>query len=340
MSFGSGVYEHNVGGTNATVFWKEAACFAHEGGVIIKDEHARSLCRIHLELGARLLQIQAIVDGTPPYRNEILILYEEPLTRQRVVLTVEMEPGFRKEKARIPCPHTVSAATLGRGGDARDSIAMYRDRIAIVSHRNCSSGLGHYCTLRLIDTRENRVLSTEFVSKKSTSTTSSLSSRLGCDSDSSEEGDEEEEEAEEEEREEEDMVEEDRHGHVDAEEEDGSDNEEQEGRLRETLETNRGQGGEEIKRRDTSPHPGGPRLQQSQQQQQHSKHNHHHHHQHQHHHHHRPRKNQTWIQKRGKSISLSDLADINKSACRILAMDHARIVLGMGPRIIKILCLV
>jgi len=303
------VYEHNVGGTSATVFWKEAACFAHEGGVIIKDEHARSLCRVHLELGARLLQIQAIVDRTPPYRNELLILYEEPQTRQRVVLTVEMEPGFRKEKARIPCPHTVSAATLGRGGDARDSIAMYRDRIAIVSHRNCSSDLGHYCTLRLIDTRENRVLSTEFVTKKSSSTTSSLSSQLGRDSDSSDVGGDEEEEEDEEE---EDMVGEDKHDYVDADEE------EQEGRLREILETDRGQGGKEIKRR---PPPS------------HSQHHHHHHH-------HRLGKNQVWIQKRGKTISLSDLADNNKAACRILAMDHARIVLGMGPRIVKILCLV
>jgi hypothetical protein len=42
---------------------------------------------------------------------------------------------------------------------------------------------------------------------------------------------------------------------------------------------------------------------------------------------------------RGRAIRL-DYSTVNKAAYRILALDHARIVLGVGPRTVKILYLV
>ncbi|KAG0352315.1 hypothetical protein BG005_008243 [Podila minutissima] len=167
--------ERDVNGSS--VSWKEAICLAHEEGVIILDEHANTLARIRIKDGARLIHFQAIADhdnsilnktemsggrGGRHSRNELLILFEEPVTRQRRVLTVKMEPGFQGEISREELPQNVVMAALGRGGDARDSVTMFRDRIAIVSHRNCSSDLGHYCVLRVVDIRRDCVFSTEY----------------------------------------------------------------------------------------------------------------------------------------------------------------------------------
>ncbi|KAG0259196.1 hypothetical protein BG011_002786, partial [Mortierella polycephala] len=127
VNFGTRTFERqDQDGT--TISWGEVICLAHEYGVIIKDEYAHTLCEIHVDLGATLLQIQAIADDSPPYRNELLILFEDPNTRQRRVLCVKMAPGFEEEMDRKVLNPGFS---LGRGGDARDSIAMYRDRIGI-----------------------------------------------------------------------------------------------------------------------------------------------------------------------------------------------------------------
>ncbi|KAF9282483.1 hypothetical protein BGZ68_005949 [Mortierella alpina] len=234
VDFGSRSFERD--GDSGIITWREAICLAHEGGVFIKDEHSQTMCHIQLEMGAQLLQFQAIADNTPPYRNELLILFEHPNLRQRRVLRVKMNPGYRQEQCREMLSSSVS---LGRGGDARDSIAMYRDRIGIVSHRSCSSDLGHYCVLRWVDLKEDVAMSTEYTQQESEEGPQGSADGVG-DSD----------------------VEEDA-----------------------------------------------------------------------------CRDGQTWIQKRGKAIHLNDFAG-HTGACRILAMDHARIVLGMGPRIVKILCMV
>ncbi|KAG0064580.1 hypothetical protein BGZ92_005751, partial [Podila epicladia] len=42
-----------------------------------------------------------------------------------------MEPGFQGEISREELPQNAVMAALGRGGDARDSVTMFRDRIAI-----------------------------------------------------------------------------------------------------------------------------------------------------------------------------------------------------------------
>ncbi|KAF9188901.1 hypothetical protein BGZ51_000239 [Haplosporangium sp. Z 767] len=245
-NFGTRTFERqDQDGT--TISWGEVICLAHEYGVTIKDEHAHTLCEIHVDLGAMLLQIQAIADDSPPYRNELLILFEDPNTRQRKVLCVKMAPGFEREMSREVLNPGFS---LGRGGDARDSIAMYRDRIGIVSHRNCSSDLGHYCVLRLMDVKNGVVVSTEYAQY-------ATDDHAGLEE---EEDDEEEEKVEDSDKENE----------------------------RETREAD-----SKVNK----------------------------------------------IQLRGKSIHLNDFAG-QKAACRILAMDHARIVLGMGPRIVKVLCLI
>ncbi|KAG0331218.1 hypothetical protein BG000_011104 [Podila horticola] len=165
--------ERDVNGRSMS--WKEAVCLAHEEGVIVLDEHANTLARIQIKDGARLIHFQAISDhdnstrnenlsggGGRQDRNELLILFEEPVTRQRRVLAVQMEPGFQGEISREELPQNSVMAALGRGGDARDSVTMFRDRIAIVSHRNCSSDLGHYCVLRVVDLRRDCVFSTEY----------------------------------------------------------------------------------------------------------------------------------------------------------------------------------
>ncbi|KAF9131719.1 hypothetical protein BGW39_001404 [Mortierella sp. 14UC] len=241
VDYGSRMFEREEGGDIIT--WQEAVCLAHEDGVIIKDEHSHTLCQIQLEVGSKLIHIQAIADNTWPYRNEILILYEEPNTRQRLVLCVKMEPGYRKEcSRRLLTP----GFSLGRGGDARDSIAMYRDRIGIMSHRNCSSDLGHYCVLRLLDLKEDVAVSTEYA----------LSESVEADDDGADATDV------------------------------GDDNE---------VQDSGGGNGGNLKA--------------------------------------------TKVYMRGKAIRL-DHSMVHKAAYRILALDHARIVLGIGPRTIKILYLV
>ncbi|KAF9361584.1 hypothetical protein BGX26_001589 [Mortierella sp. AD094] len=245
VNFGEKSFEREHGGE--IVSWREAICLGYEDGVIIKDEHSHTLCHILLEMGSKLLQFQAIADDTPPYRNELLILFEDPNTRLRRVLRVKLGPGFESETSRSCLTPSFS---LGRGGDARDSIAMYRDRIAIVSHRTCSSDLGHYCVLRLSDLQKDVVISTEYAQHVD------------------EEGEDEEEEKEEEEGKETDGLE-------------GFGNEK-----------------ERIKRLEVA-----------------------------------------HIPRRGRLINLNDFAG-HKAACRVLAIDHARIVLGMGPKMVKILCLV
>ncbi|KAG0220340.1 hypothetical protein BGX33_000015 [Mortierella sp. NVP41] len=267
VDFGSRTFGRGEG--DDMQHWQEAVCLAHEDGVIVKDEHSHTLCQVQLELGAKLIHIQAIADSTWPYRNELLILYEEPNTRQRLILCVHMEPGFREESSRKLLTPSFS---LGRGGDARDSIAMYRDRIGIMSHRNCSSDLGHYCVLRLLDLKEDVAVSTEH--------TQYASAR-------SESGEEE-------------VVEED-----DSEGSDIGDGNEDDG-------GGSGLGG-----------GGGGGLstvglggQGDQEQRTRGK-----------------------VRMRGKPIRL-DHSTVNKAACRILALDHARIVLGIGPRTVKILYLV
>ncbi|KAG0207870.1 hypothetical protein BGX28_001019 [Mortierella sp. GBA30] len=240
VHFGSRSFERDH--ENGFVKWSEAICLAHEDGVYIKDEHSHSMCHIQLEIGAHLLQFQAIADNTPPYRNELLILFEDPTFRQRRVLRVRMEPGYQQEHSRELLAPSFS---LGRGGDARDSIAMYRDRIGIVSHRNCSSDLGHYCVLRWMDLKEDIAMSTEYAQQQRASPLESPSD------DDNEEDDTREEE------------------HARSEIEDDI------------------------------------RL----------------------------------IQRRGKVIHLNEFAG-HKTACRILAMDQARIVLGIGPRVVKVICLV
>ncbi|CAO3568188.1 unnamed protein product [Mortierella alpina] len=234
VDFGPRSFERD--GDSGVITWREVICLAHEGGVFIKDEHSHTMCHIQLEVGAQLLQFQAIADNRPPYRNELLILFELPNLRQRRVLRVKMEPGYQQEQSQ---EMLASSFSLGRGGDARDSIAMYRDRIGIVSHRNCSSDLGHYCVLRWVDLKEDVATSTEYTQQNSADIS-----------------------------------------------------------RRDTGEV------EDSDIEDDTRHDGLMR-----------------------------------IQKRGKVIHLDDFAGHN-AACRILAMDQARIVLGMGPRIVKILCLV
>ncbi|KAG0005780.1 hypothetical protein BGZ79_001899 [Entomortierella chlamydospora] len=243
VNFGEKFFEREHNGD--IVSWREVICLGYEDGVIIKDEHSHTLCHILLEVGSKLLQFQAIADDTPPYRNELLILFEDPNTRLRRVLRVKLRPGYESEISRSSLTPNFS---LGRGGDARDSIAMYRDRIAIVSHRTCSSDLGHYCVLRLLDLQEDIAISTEYAQNIS--------------------GESEDEEEE-----------------VEEEEGMGTD------RLEESE-------NERIRRLEAARIP-----------------------------------------KRGRLINLNDFAG-HKAACRVLAMDHARIVLGMGPKVVKILCLV
>lgn len=245
VDFGSRTFESGQGNLMQT--WQGVVCLAYEDGVIIKDELSRTLCQVQLELGAKLIHIQAIADNTWPYRNELLILYEEPNTRQRLVLCVQMEPGYREENSRRLLTPNFS---LGRGGDARDSIAMYRDRIGIMSHRNCSSDLGHYCVLRLLDLQQDFAVSTEYVKSESVDEEEADSDGVDIDDDS--------------------------HGDNEDEVEDG------------------GEGGG-LKTRK--------------------------------------------VHMRGKAIRL-DHSTVNKAAYRILALDHARIVLGVGPRTVKILYLV
>ncbi|KAF9910869.1 hypothetical protein EC991_005332 [Linnemannia zychae] len=245
VDFGSRVFEREEEGDIIT--WQEAICLAHEDGVIVKDEHSHTLCQIPLEVGAKLIYIQVIADNTWPYRNEILIMFEDPNTRQRLVLCVQMEPGYRGECSRKLLTPSFS---LGRGGDARDSIAMYRDRIGIISHRNCSSDLGHYCVLRLLDLKEDVAVSTEYTLSKSAEE----------DDDSANGSDD------------------------DANQDDNNENEN----------TDSGNG-DDLKA--------------------------------------------SMVYIRGKAIRLDRLRSYS-AAYRILALDHARIVLGIGPRTIKILYLV
>ncbi|KAF8945330.1 hypothetical protein BGZ47_002874 [Haplosporangium gracile] len=244
VDFGSRTFQRSQGDLVQT--WQGAACLAHEDGVIIKDEHSQTLCQLQLELGARLIHIQAIADNTWPYRNELLILYEEPNTRRRLVLCVQMEPGYREESSRRLLTPSFS---LGRGGDARDSIVMYRDRIGIMSHRDCSSDLGHYCVLRLLDLKQDVAVSTEYTRSESVEEDEAVAD--GAD------------------------IEDDNHNEV----KDSGGGDEEGG-----LKTGR-------------------------------------------------------VYMRGNPIRL-DHSTVNKAAYRILALDHARIVLGVGPRMIKILYLV
>ncbi|KAG0002505.1 hypothetical protein BGZ65_002575 [Modicella reniformis] len=275
VSFGVQTFTREHEGS--AIIWKEAICLAHEDGVIIKDEHSHTLCHVYLELGCKLLQFQAIADHDynnnnnnnthagddsdhmptgPHYRNELLILFEDPKTRQRRVLCVKMEAGYLAEISREVLTHS-GEFSLGRGGDARDSIAMYRDRIAVVSHRHCSSDLGHYCVLRLIDVKEDVAVSTEYAKDDS----------------------EESEEDEEEQRHEREV---DSHGDQDLEED------------------------IELDQEDAMKYNRIPAMR---------------------------------IQQRRRDIHLHDFAG-GKTAYRILAMDHARIVLGVGLKFVKILCLI
>ena len=232
--------------------------------MIVKDEHSHTLCQIDLEIGCKLLQFQAIADDftgdgnedvmmAPYHRNELLILFEDPVTRQRRVLCVKMKAGYLAEISREALTHS-GGFSLGRGGDARDSIAMYRDRIAVVSHRNCSSDLGHYCVLRLMDVREDVMISTEYAKD--------VEEEFDLDEDDSDTGEVEEEEAE------------------------------------QVAVGNTSHQDREVEWMATKQ-----------------------------------------IQRRGRLVHLNDFAG-NKAAYRILAMDHARIVLGVGPKIVKILCLI
>ncbi|KAI1310194.1 hypothetical protein EDD11_003902 [Mortierella claussenii] len=253
---------------------KQVICLAHEDGVIVKDDHLSTLCHIQLEMGSKLLHISAITDSDVDPgggetadaleedgeeesctsnrssrsfpRNELLILFEEPNTRQRRVLKVKMSRGFEAEVSR---QYLTPSFSLGRGGDARDSIVMYRDRIGIVTHRSCSYDLGHYCVLRLMDLKEDCVVSTEYTPQQQM---------------------------------EDEKVE---------EEEEGKDEE---------------KGKEERGEQEDGTQTSGARI--------------------------HP------VQRRGRLIHLHDFAE-HKAACRILAMDHARIVLGMGSRTVKVLCL-
>lgn len=275
--------ERDVNGSR--VSWSEAICLAHEEGVIILDENASTLARIRIKDGARLIHFQAIADhdkstvngtdvsGVRYNRNELLILFEEPVTRQRRVLAVKMEPGFQGEILREELPQNAVMAALGRGGDARDSVTMFRDRIAVVSHRNCSSDLGHYCVLRVVNLRRDCVFSTEYHQP--------------------------EEEVEEEEVEEEEVV-----------EEEGVQGDEDKGGHRDEDDEARNHSGDD----DVKAEAGPKRLSRSLAKQ-------------------RP------PQRRGRLIHL-DVDSGSKAACRVLTMDHARIVLGVGPRMVRILFLV
>lgn len=173
ISFGTQTFQRIHEGSIVT--WREVICLAHEDGIVVKDEHSQTLCQIHLDLGSKLLQFQAIADGcntkatsddkdttaNASYRrNELLILLEEPNTRHRRILSVTMDSGYSAEISRKILIQN-GGLSLGRGGDARESIAMSRDRIAVVSHRNCSSSSMHYCVLRWVDLRENVMVSTE-----------------------------------------------------------------------------------------------------------------------------------------------------------------------------------
>lgn len=248
VDFGSRAFERREG--DLMQIWRGAICLAHEDGVIIKDEHSNMLCQVLLDLGAKLIHIQAIADNTWPYRNELLILYEESNTRQRLVLCVQMEPGYREENSRRLL---ASSFSLGRGGDTRDSVAMCRDRIAIMSHRNCSSDLGHYCALRLLDLKEDVAVSIEYT--RSGSVEEEDDDAVSDDSD------------------------------IDDDSHDFNEDEVVVG----------GGGCSDLKRGR--------------------------------------------VPTRGKAIRL-DYSTANKAAYRILALDHARIVLGVGLRTVKILYLV
>ncbi|KAF9371198.1 hypothetical protein CPC16_003204 [Podila verticillata] len=273
--------ERDVNGSK--VSWSEAICLAHEEGVIILDENASTLARIRIKDGARLIHFQAIADhdkstvnaktdvsGVRYNRNELLILFEEPVARQRQrrVLVVKMELGFQGEISREELPQNAVMANLGRGGDARDSVTMFRDRIAVVSHTKCSSDLGHYCVLRVVNLRRDCAFSTEYRKP--------------------------EEEVEEEEVVEEEGVQgdEDKGGHMDENDE------------------ARGHNGDDDRKAEAGP----KRLSRSLTKQ-------------------RP------PQPRGRLIHL-DVDSGSKAACRVLTMDHARIVLGVGPRMVRILFLV
>ncbi|KAF9902269.1 hypothetical protein BX616_001990 [Lobosporangium transversale] len=320
--------EHN----GHLISWSEVICLAHEDGIIVKDEHSYTLCNINLELGSKLLQFSVIADdvtfrdadsdtdadtetgieadtgtdtdanteadtdtdvgtnveanawtdsasshinivsshvnNTPHHhrtddfpRNELMLLFEDPNTRQRRVMRVKMSAGFQYEISRQILTPSFS---LGRGGDARDSMTMYRDRIAIVSHRHCSSDLGHYCVLRLMDLKEDFAATTEYTEQVV-----------------DDEGDDE---------------------YV-GEDVDGDSNSKE-------IVFEVGGGGRQKQEQEEKRDVGSFRSR---------KH---------------PR-----IQRPGKPIHLNDFAG-HKAACRILAMDHARIVLGMGPRIVKVLYLV
>ncbi|KAF8924318.1 hypothetical protein BGZ58_001924 [Dissophora ornata] len=319
----SRTFERELNGS--LISWKEVICLGHEDGVIIKDEHSHTLCHLHLEIGSKLLQFQAIADedtngernhhhhhpqtSNPDpdlnanssssnnsssnssnggesssknnattrtfYRNELLILFEDPNTRQRCVLRIRMEPGFVGESSRELITH---GFLLGRGGDARDSMAMYRDRIGIMTHRHCSSDLGHYCVLRLLDLKEDVAISTEYAQ------------HIDDDDDDEDEEDEEREREREREQEERQTV-------------------EREEGVPGSSSSGGGGGGADGGVKGSEYHEKALRMRMQR------------------------------VQRKGRLIHLNDFAG-HKAACRILAMDHARVVLGIGPRIVKILCLV
>ncbi|KAI8594826.1 hypothetical protein EDD21DRAFT_449103 [Dissophora ornata] len=323
VDFGSRTFERELNGS--LISWKEVICLGHEDGVIIKDEHSHTLCHLHLEIGSKLLQFQAIADedtngernhhhhhpqtSNPDpdlnanssssnnsssnssnggesssknnattrtfYRNELLILFEDPNTRQRCVLRIRMEPGFVGESSRELITH---GFLLGRGGDARDSMAMYRDRIGIMTHRHCSSDLGHYCVLRLLDLKEDVAISTEYAQ------------HIDDDDDDEDEEDEEREREREREQEERQTV-------------------EREEGVPGSSSSGGGGGGADGGVKGSEYHEKALRMRMQR------------------------------VQRKGRLIHLNDFAG-HKAACRILAMDHARVVLGIGPRIVKILCLV
>ncbi|KAG0223426.1 hypothetical protein BGW42_005904 [Actinomortierella wolfii] len=205
---------------NEIVEWEEAIFLGREDGILILDEEARPIYEItnfdnvrKHHSGGKLIQFQVFNDAD---RQEVLVLYEESIReRRRRVVSIEFEDGFSREISRkellgdvhSPNSHTntgqvndssneiiagsdaegssppatsapratltTSTTTrlssdpfgchlpLGRGGDARDSIVMYRDRVGIVSHRYCSFDLGHYCVLQVVNVRTGHGFSTD-----------------------------------------------------------------------------------------------------------------------------------------------------------------------------------
>ncbi|KAF9426091.1 hypothetical protein BGZ94_006956 [Podila epigama] len=168
VHFGSTQLKRDVNGKLVT--WSEAVCLAHIGHIVILDEHANILCKVPVCEGARINCFQAISEsrfheGSWHTRNELVVLFEDPVTLKRRVQIVKMTAGFESVQSQTEYPQIPAMGQLWNArGDT--SVIMFRYRIAIVSHEHCIPNRDHHCVLRVMDLKEGTVFSTAEKAKK------------------------------------------------------------------------------------------------------------------------------------------------------------------------------